>query len=100
MFVNIVGSIRLPDENRKCIRFTISGILVCKDFFRRATGFSKNLFNGIYNSVEKDKPLIIKSKAQTFKNFISRVEDTIAFLDGYFKAETPGINFKKLFLFC
>ncbi len=92
--IKSVISCRNETDMRKCtdgrieVNFCISGRRVCKDFFRKATGFSKQMFNAVYHEVVnglEDKHSI--NKLFRAPNNEDREDEIIAFLDSYFKSE-------------
>lgn len=88
---NLPGACKVEGDILLRTQFTVSGHQVCKDFYRRATGFSKNHFNKIYKEVVTQTPQAVAWRHVNYKNYEHRVDDAISFLDNYFKAETPGL---------
>jgi len=79
------------------MRYIIKGRSVCKDFFRRATGFEKRMFNNVHSLVARgcstvDEENDLKKLSQSLSTRDDNIENVVGFLDSYFKTETFGVG--------
>jgi hypothetical protein len=86
------------------IRHHIAGVAVCKDFYRKASGFERKMFNKVYESVLSGVVCDVDIKASSRTRKPEEQEEEIcAFLDSYFKVnvslvESDPAGLIKLFL--
>ena len=78
------------------ILHTIAGHTVCKDFFRRATGFDRRLFNSVYKEVMEGKVSLSAEDQALFstRKDEERAMNICSFLDTYFQTEFGDIGNK------